>query len=321
MRPSLIFLAFAGGVFLTLACWSLTFAAVNCGDMIKVKTTLSHDLVCTQSPALTVIGPTGHLNMNGHRVTCTDLNNAGIQLEGDHGALRNGVVTGCNSGVGLLGSGQHKVKFVRVIENIEGIVLESPGNYVAYNVAMKSNGSNGLLIRSSGNTLKYNFSFANDGNGFSLETGKGNQFHNNIADRNLGAGFNIQGDENEFAKNSAMHNGMESMSSGFRIFTGNANVVRGNTAKHNGGSGFAVLGELFGPLAERNLLTKNRAKKNGLAGIVLENFAENNTVTKNLAIGNGTFDLQDLNFECDMNEWKHNLFITADPKGCITYFR
>ncbi|WP_444927065.1 right-handed parallel beta-helix repeat-containing protein [Microbulbifer sp. TRSA002] len=116
-----------------LALPFVSVAAVECGDTITTAEILTEDLLnCSGTPALTIEGPTGSLDMNGFTLECGGGSTRGIDVQGNAAVLSNGVVDGCAVGIFVIGDGFHSVQSMTVQDGINtGIWLVSEYNIVS----------------------------------------------------------------------------------------------------------------------------------------------------------------------------------------------
>lgn len=271
----------SAGLLTVLSLASATGAhAVSCGDTITTSTTLTADLgPCGTNPALTVQGP-ATLNLNGHTVSCISSQN-GIRLTNRGATLRNGVVTACQDGVVLDGTGDHRVE----------------------RIVAKDNNSSGFQgnFTSIGNTLTQSAAVANGGDGFTME-GDETALSDNTATGNSDSGFDVEGDQSSLRGNRATNNGGD----GFTIDAAEAKVSK-NVAQQNGDSGFTIGGS-------NQAVGQNQTFANGFYGINF--YGTDSKLQKNTALGNGFRDLSDSDPNCDNNTWANNTFGIKDP-ACV----
>ena len=236
--------------------------AVSCGDSIHLQSqevTLDNDLLCANSPALTIVGP-GTFDMKGHTVTCLLFNtNDGLRLEGKKAQVKNGEIRSCRTGMIVDGTGQHRVE----------------------NLVVQNSAQRGIVITSTKNVLKAITSQNNGQDGFDIsEAGKGNTITDSQAIDNGGHGFAVGSvlfpgsiDSKVVLKDNLAHNNDES---GFWVL-GNQHRLDGNTATGNGDHGIAIH-------EDRNTIKKNTATGNNAVGINISGVK--NIVTDNTAIDN-----------------------------------
>jgi parallel beta-helix repeat protein len=89
-------------------------------------------------------------------------------------------------------------------------------------------------------------------------------------------------------------------------------VISGNQMQ-----GLGVSCERGRSTCDQNRVIDSTFSDNLGAGILLSNDAHENLVSGNTASGNATFDMFDLNNDCDSNQWLNNTFNTSMPSGCI----
>ena len=225
-------------------------AQVACGDIITRPSNLTGNLTCVgdAGPALTVMGPSGKLNLNGFTVDCNNDDDAtdtdGIVLTGRKALVHSGTVTDCTNGV----------------------VLSVPGKHHVANITSELNSGDGFHVPdggSNGNKLNANTAQHNGGDGFSVGGPGGppstdNSFVANLSDDNDGNGlsFNTTGGHkvngNTFSNNDL---------AGILVSASRAQTIHGNTIFSNGGSGINVR---FGPGG--HVITTNMIDDNGPLG-------------------------------------------------------
>lgn len=332
-----------GGLLLLLIQGGPAYAEVRCGATISEEVTLSKDLSCTTPTAVTVVGPSGQLNLQGYSIDCNTTENAiGIFLVGENGRISNGTVKNCHRGVVAGDNGRHHIIGIisrdhflagfitgafgtlggspgnRFINNHTenspiGFLITGNENYLFNNSSVAS--ERGFVVSQNRNTFTLNASKNND-LGFVIQLGaEKNHFIKNIAEENAFAGFEIEGNRNRLVNNRAIGNGRNMVDVGFRIMDAKENFLAWNESARNTGIGFEIVA-LFNQ-SEHNVLRGNLAQNNEQGGIVLQLLAENNTLIENTGQKNGNFDLQDVNPDCDDNRWIDNSFNTADPVECI----
>ncbi len=266
-------------LFFTLLSLSLVPASwaanVPCGATITTNTILDADLgPCLPGNAVVVQGP-ATLDLNGKTVSCFLAQNRGVLLTGEGAKLRNGVVTGCDEGVRLGGTGRHRVERVLSTQNVTG-----------FNVVTERN------------TLKENTAANSSSTGFLLDGNRTTAIDNTAAS-SLGSGFDSAGvDGLSLRGNTATHNGTH----GFVSSLGTNHRYKKNVALQNGGDGFNLRGSGY-------KLTQNRAIDNASHGI--ENDATDSRFVRNTALGH-TEDIMESFGDCDGNTYSNNIFGTAN---------
>ncbi|WP_444936084.1 hypothetical protein ACJJIW_19080 [Microbulbifer sp. JMSA004] len=110
---------------------SYAIADVQCGDTITDSQALTDPLSCSEDPAITIEGPDGSLAMSGDgAIECTT-DGVGVLILGTSGIVTGGVVSNCETGLELAGSGLHKVISVTVEESSgAGVFAESNSNLI-----------------------------------------------------------------------------------------------------------------------------------------------------------------------------------------------
>ncbi|WHI49133.1 NosD domain-containing protein [Microbulbifer sp. VAAF005] len=200
--------------------------AVECGDTITSRVVLDQDLLCDVTPALTVTGPTGYLDLNGYTLSC-DGATVGILVNGmsaivSGGVFKDGFVSNCNTGISVEGSGIH---------NLLG--LNTSGN-----------SSSGIEFVSSNNTLIQSNISDNTGTGIIIAGGSNNLFSNDIS-RNEITGIQVDGSSSIISSNTVSDNVL----TGIQINNAGSCLISQNTVENNGTEGSntaGILMELFG---------------------------------------------------------------------------
>jgi parallel beta-helix repeat protein len=305
--------------------------AVACGDTIGPNAglvTLAGSLSCSTATALFVVGPKTVLDLKGQQITCdgTVPTAVGIDISGTGAVVRNGVVTGCQTGV-LIESGASKNKVLNVVSQSntgDGFIVAGDSNVLLNNSAI-NNGGDGTALGDDGfevdgntNTLEFNTATGNSTEGF-LATGTSNKLVQNDADHSGYDGFGSTNDGNVFIQNTSSKNS-QNVSNGFGFnLTGNHLVVENNTGSGNFGitggngtsDGFYVSGDfakIVGNVADGNSLNgfevhgntaavaSNRASDNGYpvwhgTGTGFQIYGNVNTVASNSALDNGNIGI------------------------------
>ncbi|AWF80427.1 hypothetical protein BTJ40_06160 [Microbulbifer sp. A4B17] len=134
--------------------------AVDCGDIITTAEILDNDITsCTLNPVLTIVGPTGSLNLNDFNVNCTG-QGAGISLDGTAASLIGGTggagtntVGGCGTAISVEGAGLHNIQGVNATNSIfEGVGIYSNNNFII-DINSSGNSGNGMEIFENGNQI------------------------------------------------------------------------------------------------------------------------------------------------------------------------
>ncbi|WP_444957900.1 right-handed parallel beta-helix repeat-containing protein [Microbulbifer sp. ZKSA002] len=236
-----------GVVMSTLYFSSVCIADVECGDTITDAQTLTGELSCSEDPAITVEGPDGSLVMSGEgAIECTT-DGVGVLMLGTSGVVTGGVVSNCETGLELAGSGLHKVFSVTVEESSgAGVFAESDSNLIRQNTL-----SNITNVQASGIVLEgvANVAIGNSVSGF-FENGIGgfgffsyignNYLEGNAVAISLGAriidGVTVGASFCVIASNNVQNNEIWGIAIGGPYVIQNMdNVVSGNTVA---GSGF-----------------------------------------------------------------------------------
>jgi hypothetical protein len=298
------------GLLITLTLVTLTGVAegitLSCGQTLGPSSGtffLDNDVgPCDQVPAaITLVGPV-RLDLNGHTVSCRDLNGDnlrpdGIGLLGSRTLVRNGTVDGCSIGVSLVGS-NGRIESIALSANDLGVVVDGDFNVLTRN-SSDGNGT-GFIVFGNRNLLHENLAAHAVGEGFNLQ-GDNNTLRGNIAESNDGAGFDFFGLRDTLVGNVARFGGAE----GFFVFSEGC-LMRGNEALHNAGEGIFV--RSFKCILRDNISNDNligiRATDNG------------NAIIGNSAFDNFVVDLKDDSGACTDSIWQDNSFGTKDP-DCI----
>ncbi|WP_445363601.1 right-handed parallel beta-helix repeat-containing protein [Microbulbifer sp. ANSA003] len=212
-------------------------SAVSCGDVITTAEVLDADISnCAADPAITIIGPEGSLDLNGYEMSCDGMAGVGILLDGSFANLTNsqpqtGIITSCETGISIEGSGFHNISSVTAIENaITGVRIVSNNNFLS--------GSNYTFNLSIGIEVLGNENFLNLLNVTSNADGGINIFGDNTlislsnASNNGGAGIDIRDvDGSQIIQNSA--NANDQFGIRVRNFDQVNTLITGNVAQTN----------------------------------------------------------------------------------------
>jgi parallel beta-helix repeat protein len=265
-----------------------TNVAPACGDTLGPggNYTLIADVgPCAAGTALIVQGPVT-VDLNGHTVSCTLLNFAGIEIQGVGAFVTNGTVAECEFGVHVVGTGEHHVSEVTARDNPQGFVIESNNNHLDDNTAA---GTSRTIPRHHGFWIR-------------PAAARNTLTHNRASDNDF-AGFQDDGERNRLSRNRATGN-----YTGFIIGdTAHHPTLARNRAINNTNVGFEVVGD-------HSTLKRNTATQND-AGIQVGSDAAN-TIQQNTATGNTSLDLWELTPGCGTNVWQNNVFGTAN-EACI----
>ncbi|WP_444907791.1 right-handed parallel beta-helix repeat-containing protein [Microbulbifer sp. SSSA008] len=310
---------------LLAAVFTLSTAAlaIECGDTISEPTTLSQDLNCELSianpVALTIVGPSGSLNMAGFELSCVSLDPTqtdfyAIDLQGTAAYLSNGQLTNCTNGVITSSSGFHSISNMEINSAVRNaILLFGNGNTITnvditgpatstisdgievfgdYNTISRSTvlggGDEGIEILGDYNNISFTTVSGFSEDGFEID-GNFTFVSNSIIENNGEAGILINGNFNNIASNNVADNGQV----GINLSGGSSNSIASNTVSNNGLSVLPSNGGI----------------------IVTDSNSLNNRITGNTLNGNQQFDLADP-FDPDCNErnlWSGNQFTTSDP--------
>ena len=320
----MIRLASAGFIFaIALAVAASPASAVKCRDEITNHTVLTADLTCKcyygASDNLIVVGP-ATLDLNGHTVSCKlkYYSSTCISIRGKGATVKNGIVSGCYSGVG----GEFRGALIK------DIIAERNGYY-----GIHVNGNNNKLQNvTAKHTRVVTYDNCNEefgcleyviGTGIFL-SGNNNRLLNARATDNANWDIDVDGNNNEvrdsfvarsgegvllYGKdNTVISNTVEdSKTDGISIYNGIGNVIRNNTFRRCGGNGVNIEEGSNSIVADNKLystgsasiyvsgrnsnirLTGNRITKSSGDGIVLD-YATNAVVASNVIVnsaGNG----------------------------------
>jgi parallel beta-helix repeat protein len=284
-------------------------SSVVCGDIIGPgeHVQLDSDLLCSEPPALTVIGP-AVLDLNGLTLTCT-APHIGIEIKGTGAVVKNGHVFGCHEGVLVGGHGFHGVSNVEVstLEGNTGIVVNSNHNLIVANNVHDSIHP-GILVTGSYNAIERNTLHHNN-TGITV-TGSYNAIKRNTLHHNNPNGIDIEGDKNVVSRNTCSENDFN----GIEI-NGDRNFVSRNTCNENGVDGIEV------DDGDKNWVMGNKTNNNATNGIDVQPDNQSNRLIFNVSFGNDppdflTADMNDDSGGCEANVWRFNFFETALPT-CI----
>ncbi|WP_444931883.1 right-handed parallel beta-helix repeat-containing protein [Microbulbifer sp. SSSA002] len=225
----------------TTGCGLVGFAsivsAVSCGDTITTAEVLDADIInCAASPAITVTGPTGSLDLNGFTLSC-DGSAIGILLDGSFAGLSNsqpssGTIRACDTA---------------------GISVEGTGFHTIVGVTTSENGALGVSVSSDNNFFNSSSHTDNQDTGIYI-SGDENSFFSVDASGNLAAGIAIFGDYTRISQSIADNNDIV----GIILINANYTSVIQNTASSNGEYGILV--DDTGPVG--NIILGNQAQSN-----------------------------------------------------------
>ena len=299
---------------------------VGCGTVITQNTTLDSDVGPCPNNGIIVGADNITLNLNGYRVfgTPNSGDGAGILLEDRTGVtVTKGTVSDFDAGVAILGGGNNTVSKLTARDNIgsltsdfgDGIAISSSNNNVIEKNTVVHNGPYdgiGLFGTSSGNLIEKNVVTDNN-----ICTPVGTR----VMCQDDGIRLEHGTTNNTVTKNEVIRNGLDGIAV-FNTATDNVitkNVVEGNgfhVALHRKGDGIRLFAG-----ANRTLIEKNRVFNNAANGIIVQ--SQSNQILKNETGGNAaagapnTYDLRDTNPNCDLNIWRGNTYVTANP-ACTT---
>jgi hypothetical protein len=319
------------GLALVLGSAAPAGAQVACGDTIgpNEEVVLAADLVCDGvGEAIKVVGP-AVLDLNGFSIRCEEQNGDGrlpfdgVRIDGAGATVRNGRVSGCQTGIQVAGTGRHSISLIVLQSNDEdGILVRSNANRIV-DVNAFFNGAIGYHVLGAKNLLLGNAATGNGQIGF--RAGGGNTLRRNIATNHESDGFIVGGERVQLLENRAIQN-----RTGFTLLGGRHRLVE-NEAENNE-TGFVLDGiternRLVGNVASRNdfngvivfgdsnKLIETIAEHNGQVGILLFE-TERNVVVRSETSGNDVFDLSNTGSDCGTNRWRRNEFEGANQE-CI----
>ena len=287
---------------------------VRCGDTITTDTTLDSDLLDCPGYGVWIGADDVTLDLNGHTISGTGAG-MGIRNQAfDRVVVENGVVTGFQGGIWLLGTIENRLSNLTVTANdLDGIRLlplggtvASSGNVIEHS-RIHGNGQGIVLIRSTGNRLDENVVAGNDKEGVQLTDSSGNRIETNSVSDNgqpdfarkvgialsrshdnriaqnsvsghLGEGITLEGSHgNQLQRNLLEDNGYS-----IYLKDSNGNSVQANRVLRQegiGGLGIAVF------RSDTNLITANSLSAQGRA---LEVVGTGNVVERNRIRDAGT---------------------------------
>lgn len=309
-------------LFLTLLAISLSTStfAVSCGDVIDSPTNLDQDLVCIlddqNKAAITVVGPSGRLNLGGYAINCVPdqaFDRFGILVEGAGAAISGGIINNCPDSIAISGTGGHRITDAEII-NFTGngiiTISDSNKNYITRVTATGADpGSNdGIRVRGNTSTVVNCFIFNAGARGIVIN-GSHVNIYDNYVTGSINEGIEIVGDFVTAKLNTIENNGK-----GIGV-TGNNNSAIENTVLNNGDG-------LSFNNADNGLIAKNEILNNGSYGIQISSIeATNNKFVDNRVLGHTTFNLYDpfTIKDCNLsnkppNIWVNNEFSSSSPE-------
>ncbi|WP_143732579.1 right-handed parallel beta-helix repeat-containing protein [Microbulbifer sp. GL-2] len=260
-------------LYFTLPIFGITLSplafSVSCGDTIITPTILTEDLVCTLDAnnlnALTIVGPTGSLVMNGHSLMCILDNipvfsdSAGVRIEGISSLLSKGAISNCNYGVFVVGIGLHTIDDMKIENNLEdGIDLRSDQNF-AINNYISHNGEDGIDMQGDFNRVTNNYIEFSGRDGIEADNDFGTVTLNYVTGSGR-AGIEMQASSNNYiSQNIVIGNGdgVSADSGGIVItsLSSSNNVISGNVA--NGNTPFDLVDRIDPDCTGSNIWTGN----------------------------------------------------------------
>ncbi len=294
------------------------------------------------------------LNLNGKRVFGGNVPGEGpaVRMFGRIGAkVMNGALDHMDCGVLIEGGNGNTVTGVTAEDNIgrnpgspcgDGIAIESStGNLIEKSIVRRNGPYSGIGVYSLVDSdHPRTTSGTSSGNKIDLNT-----VYDNVASRNPAAPADTDNDgirvepfsvSNNLTQNYVFHNGLD----GISLFNGSANnQLMYNTVQNNGvrtssarrGSGIIVFNRANGNLIIYNYVTGNSdngivvqgpvgANPGALGNRILYNQSFGNATQPLLTpapggpFGGTTYDLQDRNGNCNLNQWYGNVYGTAFPE-------
>ncbi|MFA0813912.1 right-handed parallel beta-helix repeat-containing protein [Microbulbifer epialgicus] len=313
----------AVGIFISGALLSSNAIAVECGDTIYFSVTMNKNLDCelsqTNPVALTIVGPTGNLDMNGNKITCsTQTPNVtgltAIVLQGSGGQVRNGILKNCIDGIAAEGQGYHQISNMEVINVIRnGIFLFSDSNTLKNTSVSGAAGSmdaDGLEVLGNANTISQ-CTFLGDGDeGIEI----GGQF--NTLTYSYVEGFSEDGLELDGSYATISHNTFKNNGETGILINGNFSTIGQNQSTGNGQVGIDISGGSNNTISHNTVTHNGSTASSEFGGIVVtDSDSSGNLILGNIASENLQYDLIDL-FDptCSgTNIWLDNQFGTANP--------
>jgi parallel beta-helix repeat protein len=244
---------------------------VFCGQTIDHSLRVANNLKDCPEHGL-VVGARGiTIDLGGHRIDGTFA--GGTTGEGSTGIdnaagyeglkVRNGVLTGFDYGVRLLGAEENVISGVHARGNRYGLVV---------------------TLSSDNNTLKANNASGNSSHGIWLNNSANNTVKANTVSGNGSAGLRMSGaDESALMGNDVTGNGDD----GMNIEGSSRNTLTGNTVSGNSGSGIVIVSSF----SSNNLLDENVVSGNADRGIVMSSTSDN-TLRANTVSGNDVYGIR-----------------------------
>ena len=289
-------------------------AHVTCGQTITVSTTLDSNVgPCADGLIIGADNITLDLNQFSVIGTTAVGDGPGILISGRTGVtVRNGTVTGFDSGVSIEGGSGNTLTRLRLVDNRgagdygEGALLFfTSGNTVTDNVVRNNGPYGGIsLLRASTNLVERNAIMNNNQSttntsGIRLENIGVNASNSNTIRGNSISGSGLDGiqlfaraSDNLISRNVVTGSNRD----GINVFAGgNRNIIEDNQTRNNG----------FGPIPGSGIFVR------GAAGTIAA--PAGNIIRRNLSSGNNQFDLRDGTPNCGTNVWTANQGVTGTP--------
>ncbi|WP_444941642.1 right-handed parallel beta-helix repeat-containing protein [Microbulbifer sp. ZKSA004] len=312
-------------ILISASMYTPPVGAVECGEVIVTSVTLDQDLLCDVSdgnpPALTVVGPSGNLILNGYTVSCISSagGNPGILVEGIASRISGGEVNNCPEGILVQGNGSHTISEMEVRDfRLDGIEIDSNYNIISENMVIGLPGTtvgDGIDSNGDGTTIIQNYVEGVGDGGMEIggdfinvtlnqvamvddlgifNSGNFTTISNNHLENNSFFGIATTGSFGLIIQNNITGNG----DGGVEIRSGNDNIVSQNSILNNGGFGIS----------------------DNPGGIVISGeFSSRNQILSNTVTGNTDFDLWDVfdSGDCSSdNQWVANIHDTSSP-ACL----
>ena len=262
-------------------------SAAACG------TVTSNTVLASNCDAPLTIGASGiFVDLNGHAVVCNAAVD-GIDLGATYSSVRvrNGTVRGgtatCTNGVNVDGnSNQFSSLTVRGATGSGFVVGGSSNQFSSVNEAFATDA--GFISFGSWNAIRSSTFWNNTDDGVSFFVGTGGSISNSLVFGNTDKGI-ISGQSNSrIIGNESKGNGK-----GIWVSDGSTGTKVAFNVVHGNGSGISI--------------SEHPGTTNPATSV---------TVFDNISIGNTTFDMFDLNANCDADSWMLNFFSTSN-QSCI----
>jgi parallel beta-helix repeat protein len=251
---------------------------VFCGQTIDHSLRVANNLRNCVDDGLVIGADDITIDLGGHRIDGTgEGDDLGIDNTAGHDGVkvRNGVITGFEHGVHLVGVANNVISGLYVVGNTDhGLFLESSSHNTLKGNRVWTNGDDGISFDStSDSTLKGNVAAGNSFHGIRLFVSDRNVLKGNTASANAsGSGISASGsDDNTYKANWTFCNG----DYGIKLFASDTSALTANTTSCNADDGIRIDGSSSGSTLESNRVTGNDDY-----GIFLDGLA-NSTVKAN----------------------------------------